>query len=96
MTNVSALLLIVTVLRGVVEVALLALLGQWVVGLLSGVARESNYIYCFFRVITQPPIRVMRFFVPRQIVDKHIAVVSFFVLLWLWILLAYVKRSIVG
>ena len=86
--------LIVSALRTIVEVALLSLLGQWAVALFSGAAREGNPIYRFFRVITRPPIRLMRFVLPGLIIDKHLPIVTFFVLFWLWILLAWIKRAI--
>jgi len=86
-------LLSVSVLRTLVEVAMLCLLGQGVVGLLSGAARTSNPIYGLFLIVTRPPVQGMRFLMPRLIADKHIPFVTFFVLFWLWIVLAYVKRS---
>lgn len=92
----SIALLVVTSLRSVVEVALLALLGQGTVGLFAGATREGNPVYRFFRIITRPPIRLTRFVLPKAIIDKHLPVVAFFVLFWLWIWLAYVKRSITG
>lgn len=87
-------LLIVSVLRTFVEVALLSLLGQGALGLLAGAARAHNPIYRFFCILTRPPIRAMRFVMPKQIIDTHIPIITFFALFWLWILLAYVKRSI--
>jgi hypothetical protein len=87
-------LLLVSVLRTLVEVAMLSLLGQGVVGLLAGAARTSNPIYRLFSIVTRPPVRGMRFLMPRLIADKHIPFVTFFVLFWLWIVLAYVKRSL--
>ena len=89
-------LLIISIVRTFVEVALLSLLAQGTVGLLSGAARERNPIYRFFCIITRPPIRMMRSVIPGVIVNRHIPVVAFFVLFWLWILLAYAKRSIAG
>lgn len=87
-------LLTISILRTFVEVALLSLIGQTIVGIFSGESREQNFIYRIFSIITRPPIRALRLIMPKLIIDKHIPVVTFFVLLWLWILLAYVKRSI--
>lgn len=89
-------LLVTSILRSVVEVALLSLLAQGMLGLLSGAARENNLIYQLFGIIARPPIRFIRFVVPKLIVDKHIPFAAFFTLFWLWILLAYIKRAIVG
>lgn len=85
-------LFVVSALRAVVEVALLSLLGQGVVGLLAGASRQTNPVYRVFLIITNPPVKLTRWMTPRLIIDKHIPFVTFFVLFWLWILLAYVKR----
>lgn len=88
----QSLLFLVTVLRALVEVAGLSLLGQGIVGLLAGRRREENFIYRIFQVITRPAIRAVRAILPAAIIDRHIPYVTFFVLLWLWLALAYVKR----
>lgn len=85
-------LFMLSALRAVAEVALLALLGQGAVALLSGPARQGNPIYQLFALITKPVIRVVRFITPTVILDKHLPFVAFFLLFWLWIFLAWVKR----
>ncbi|WP_313953248.1 hypothetical protein [Accumulibacter sp.] len=85
-------LFVVSILRALVEVALLSLLGQGAVGLLSGARRETNPIYLLFRVVTRPVVRMLRWLTPRIIVDRHLPVLAFFLMFWLWISLAYVKR----
>lgn len=87
-------LFIVSILRALVEVALLALLGQGAVGLLSGARRNANPIYVLFQVVTKPVVRLTRWITPRVIVDQHIPFVSFFLIFWLWILLAWLKREL--
>lgn len=87
-------LLIVSVLRTLVEVAGLFLLGQGLLYVLAGKSREKNAIYLLFRIITAPVVKAIRFITPRQIVDRHVPVVAFFLLFWLWIGLAYMRRAI--
>ena len=82
----------VSVLRALVEVAMLSLLGQGAVGLLSGARRAGNPVYQLFQIVTRPVIRALRWLLPRQIVDRHLPVLAFFLLFWLWIMLAYAKR----
>ena len=89
----TILLLTISIFRTLVEVALLSLLGKAVVGLFSGESRQQNFIYRIFSIVTRPPIQALRMLMPKLIIDKHIPVVTFFVLFWLWLLLAYVKRS---
>ncbi len=51
-------LFIVSLLRALVEVALLALLGQGVLALLAGSRRHTNFVYRLFIVITGPVINL--------------------------------------
>jgi hypothetical protein len=88
----ESLLFLLTALRALVEVAGLSLLGQGIVGLLAGRRREENFVYRIFQAITRPAIRAIRAVLPAAIIDRHVPFVAFFVLLWLWLALAYVKR----
>lgn len=92
MVNID--LMIVSVLRALVEVAGFFLLGQGVLYVLAGASREKNVVFLLFRVITKPVVKAVRFITPKQIVDKHVPVVAFFLLFWLWIGLAYARRGI--
>lgn len=85
-------LFILSILRALVEVAMLALLGQGVVGLLSGARRQANPIYQLFAVVTRPVIRLVRVVTPKAILDRHVPFVAFFLLFWFWIFLAWAKR----
>jgi hypothetical protein len=57
-------LFLVSIVRTLVEVALLSLLGQGAVGLLAGARRASNPIYRLFQVVTRPVIRLTRWLAP--------------------------------
>jgi hypothetical protein len=87
-------LFVVSVVRALVEVALLALLGQGVLALLAGSRRHTNFVYRLFLVVTDPVIKVSRWITPKVIIDRHLPFVAFFLLFWLWILLAWVKREL--
>jgi len=89
-------ILLVSILRTLVEVAGFALLGQGVLVLLAGKYREQNIFYRVLRIITGPVVRAVRFITPRFILDAHIPVLTFFLLLWLWIMLAFAKRYLCG
>ena len=90
----AAELYIVSILRALVEVAGMFLLAQGLLYLLAGATREKNIVYQLFRIITRPVIQITRVVTPRVIVDKHIPFVAFFILFWLWLLLAYVKQML--
>ncbi len=90
----DAAIVVLSVLRALTEVALLSLLGQGVLALLAGSGRAKNPIYQLFQIVVRPALRIVRFVLPRIIIDKHLPLVTFFLLFWLWILLAYLKRVI--
>lgn len=85
-------ILLISILRVLIEVAGYSLLGQGLLALLAGPRREQNVFYRILKTITQPVIRLVRAITPRIIIDAHIPFVAFFVLFWLWIALAMVKR----
>jgi hypothetical protein len=85
-------LFVISACRVVVEAAGLFLLGQGILYLLAGQGRERNVIYQLFRLLTAPVVRLVRFIAPRVIADRHVPVVAFFLLFWLWIALAYIRR----
>lgn len=87
-------LTLISMLRAVVEVALFSLIGQGILHLFAGASRDKNVVYRLFKVITSPVTKIVRAITPRFIVDSHINLVAFFLLLWLWILLALAKRYV--
>lgn len=86
-------LLIISIFRALVEVAGMFLLGQGILYVLAGRSRESNVIYRLFQTVTGPVVRLVRAITPRQIVDRHVPVVAFFLLLWIWLMLAFLRRA---
>lgn len=84
--------LIISILRALTEVALLTLLGQGLLAVLAGNRRATNPVYQLFQIVTRPVLRIARFITPRMILDKHLPYVAFFLLFWLWITLALLKR----
>lgn len=87
-------LYLLSIARALVEVAGLALLGQGLLALLAGKYRDQNVFYKLFQIVTGPVVRFVRWVTPRQILDAHIPFVTFFILAWLWIGLAMVKRAV--
>lgn len=85
-------ILIVTLLRGLVEVAGFALLGQGLLALLAGKHRHNNAVYKAIQIVTGPVVKAVRFITPRVVVDAHVPMLTFFLLFWLWLGLAVLKR----
>jgi len=89
-------LLLVSLARVLVEVAGFALLGQGVLALLAGQRRHDNLFYKILETITGPVVRAVRRITPRFIIDAHVPMLTFFLLFWLWIMLALAKRYLCG
>jgi hypothetical protein len=87
-------ILLISIVRSLVEVAGFFLLGQGLLFILVGASRENNGVYQLFRIVTNPVIKLVRAITPRIVIDRHIPLVSFFLLFWLWIALAYLRRTI--
>ncbi|QBK05753.1 hypothetical protein DW355_14415 [Hylemonella gracilis] len=69
----------------IAEIALLALLGQWILGLLAGARRHQNFFYQVLAVIGRPFVRVARFITPRLVLDQHVPLVAFLLLFFVWV-----------
>lgn len=85
-------LLLLGLLRALVEVALWFLVGRGLLALLAGSRRADNVMYRLFVIVTAPVLKLVRMISPPQILDRHLPFVAFFLLFWLWIGLAYLKR----
>jgi hypothetical protein len=73
----------------------LALVGQWVLGFLAGAKRDQNMFYQLLQVLTKPFVSAARFITPRKIViDRHVPLVAFFILLFIWLAATIAKISI--
>ena len=87
-------LLLVEILKLVAEIALMAIAGQWILGLLAGAKREQNLFYQLFQVLTQPLIRGARLISPRVVLDRHLPLVAFLLLTFLWVVATITKIDI--
>ncbi|NUP85738.1 MAG: hypothetical protein HUU30_08290 [Burkholderiaceae bacterium] len=88
-------LLLVSSVKLVAEIALLAFAGQWLLGLLAGARREQNLFYKLLQVLTNPFIRGARWVAPRRIViDRHLPLVAFLLLAFAWLAATITKISL--
>ena len=76
----------------VVAIPLLALAGQgatWVLARVMGQPPQQNFIYRLFQVIASPVVKVCRWITPRVILDRHLPLVGFLLLVvvYIWIML---------
>ena len=86
---------IIVILKALTEVAGVAMIGQGVLWVLAGAKREQNAIYGIFKTLTSPVMKATRWVTPRVVLDQHIGLVAFFLLMVLWIVLTVIKIRIV-
>lgn len=86
---------IIVILKALTEVAGVAFLGQGVLWVIAGAKRDQNVVYNLFKTLTSPVTRVTRAITPRIIIDAHIGLVAFFLLLVLWVVLTAFKMKLV-
>ena len=86
---------IIVILKALTEVAGVAFLGQGVLWVLAGAKRDQNIVYNLFKTITSPVTRFTRLITPRVIIDAHIGLVAFFLLIVLWLVLTALKIKMV-
>jgi hypothetical protein len=78
-------LTLVLSIKLIAEIALLALLGQWVLGLLAGARKEQNLFYKVLQIISSPFVRLARLMTPRFVLDRHMPLTAFSLLLVVWL-----------
>ena len=86
---------IIVILKALTEVAGVAMIGQGVLWVLAGAKREQNAIYGIFKTLTSPVMNATRWITPRVVLDQHIGLVAFFLLIVLWLGLTVMKIKIV-
>jgi hypothetical protein len=87
-------LLLTSALKLIAEIALMAMAGQWLLGLLAGAKRESNFFYQLLGVVTRPFTKLARLISPRIVLDRHIPLAAFLMLVSLWVVVTIVKINI--
>lgn len=86
---------ILVVIQGLAFYAGMLLLGQGFIYALSLGRHETNAVYKMMRLITSPVVKIVRVITPAKIADRHVPVVAFFLLFWLWFALAIRFGSII-
>jgi hypothetical protein len=82
---------VIVIIKALVEIAGIAFLGQGVLWLVAGAKRGENVVYRLFQTLTSPVTRVTRLITPRVVLDQHIGLVAFFLLMVLWVVVLAFK-----
>ena len=75
----------------ILYIALLALVGQGVLYVLTGVRRDTNVFYRLLQVIAKPFTRPVRWITPRQVEDRQVPLVTFLLLLIIYAVVTFEK-----
>jgi len=86
---------IIVILKALAEVAGIAFLGQGVLWVIAGSKRDQNPVYNLFKVLTSPVTRLTRAITPRIVLDAHIGLVAFFLVVVLWVVVTALKIKMV-
>jgi len=84
-------LAVVTTVKLIAEIALMALLGQWLLGLLAGAKRDKNIFYQILQIVGRPFVAIARVVSPRFVVEHHLPLVAFFLLFFVWLAVTVLK-----
>lgn len=78
----------------IVLVAALALLGQGVVGIFNWRAREGNLVFRLFKLVASPFVKLVRLVTPKVVLDRHIPLATFMLLIFAYFFLGFEHRSV--
>jgi hypothetical protein len=81
-------------LQTLVLVPALALLGQGVVGIFNWPRRRQNLVYRLFELIASPVVKVVRWITPKVVLDQHIPLGAFMLLVFAYFLLGFEHRAV--
>ena len=87
-------LLLVTAVKLLAEIALMALLGQFALGLLAGAKRETNMFYQLLKVLTNPFVKATRLISPKFVLDRHVPLAAFVIMLMVWLVATLTKINL--
>ena len=87
-------LLFVSALKLVIEIALMVLLGRFVLGLLAGAKREKNGVWQLFDMLIRPFERLVRAISPKLVLDRHIPLATGALLVSAWLLTTLMKIQV--
>jgi uncharacterized protein YggT (Ycf19 family) len=74
-------------------VAALALFGQAMVGIFNWRAREQNLVYKLFQTVASPVVKLVRVVTPKVVLDRHIPIAAFMLLLFAYFGLGLAHRD---
>ena len=84
---------LLTIIKAVLEIAGMALIAQFLIGIFAWRRRHQNAIYKLFEVVTSPFTKLTRLITPKFVLDQHVPLATFFLLLVLWVVVLFELAS---
>jgi cytochrome b561 len=84
-------LTVLNFLQLVLYIPLLALLGQGVLFALAGAKRDTNFFYQLLQLVSKPFTALVRKLTPAKVADRHVPIVTFFLLLIVYAVVTFEK-----
>jgi hypothetical protein len=72
-------------------IPLLALLGQGLLFMLAGAKRRDNFFYQLLQLIAKPFTALVRKITPAKVIDAHVPIATFFLLLIAYFVVSFEK-----
>ena len=86
--------LFLLILQQLILVAALALAGQFIVAIFNWNRRHENFVYQLFAILTRPLVRLVRLVTPRVVLDQHVPLATFLVLLIGYLAVGFWQRDV--
>ena len=80
---------LLTIVKAVLEIAGMALIAQFAIGVFALNRRHQNAVYKLFEIVTSPFTRLTRLVTPKFVLDRHIPLATFFLLFVLWLVVLF-------
>jgi hypothetical protein len=87
-------LTLLNIVQLVIYIALIALAGQGILYVLAGARRDQNVFYRTLQVVSKPFTVPMRKLTPRLVADQHVPVVTFLLLLVIYVVVTFEKINL--
>jgi hypothetical protein len=84
---------LLVIVKAIIEVALMALLGQFIVGIFAWGRRQGNVVYKLFQTIASPFTWVVRKVTPKVVLDTHIPLATLLLLTFVWLFVSTSLRA---
>jgi len=91
--NQNRMALYLLMAQTLVLVAVLALVGQAMVGAFNWTRRRDNLLYRLFELIALPFVKLVRLISPKVVLDRHVPIAAFALLLVVYFWLGFEHRE---